>query len=132
VVDSTELLARFVFTRSHINWEDQSRPRLRAEAFIPHPHLELSVFRIQALATLEVRQIGEEVGRQRNKPLVGRGELTAGHVRKIGLDVQSSEPPPRHADIVGWPALLGSPKEDKGRQKLIAMQLVEGAQLLLA
>jgi hypothetical protein len=98
---------------------------------MPHPLIELSVFRIGALAETEIRQIGEEVGRLRNKPLVGRGELTAAHVRKVGLDVKAKEPPPRHADIVGWPALSGTAKEDKSRQKLLAMQLVEETRLVL-
>jgi len=99
---------------------------------MPHPHIALSVFRILGLAEVEILQIGEEVGRLRSKPLVGRGELTAAHVRTLGLDVKAKEPPPRHADIVGWPALTGTPKEDKSRQKLIAMQLVEGVRLVVA
>ena len=34
--------------------------------------------------------------------------------------------------LVGWPALSGTPKEDKSRQKLIAQQIVERARLVLA
>jgi len=128
----SEPLARFILTRSHINWENSARPRLRPEAFMPHPRIELSVFRIEGLDQNGVREIGENVATQRGKRLVGRGDVTAGNIQSIGLRVEPKEPPPRHADVVGWPALSGTPKEDKSRQKLIAQQIVERARLVLA
>ena len=99
---------------------------------MPHPRIELSVFRIEGLDQNGVREIGENVATQRGKRLVGRGDVTAGNIQSIGLRVEPKEPPPRHADIMGWPALSGTPKEDKGRQKLIAQQIVERAMLVLA
>lgn len=109
-VTPAEPLARFVLTRSHINWEDSARPRLRPEAFMPHPRNELSVFRIEGLDQNNVREIGEDVATRRGKTLIGRGEVTAGNIQSIGLRVEPKEPPPRHADILGWPALSGTPK----------------------
>lgn len=99
---------------------------------MPHPYVELSVFRVTGLEEPAVRAIGDDVASQRQKPLVGRGDVNTGHIRRVGLDVVPAEPPPRHAHITGWPVLGGNPKEDKGRQKLIAMQLVVGAKLVLA
>ena len=61
----SEPLARFILTRSHINWEDSERPRLRPEAFMPHPRIELSVFRIEGLDQNGVREIGVDVATQR-------------------------------------------------------------------
>src|SRR5438128_1120652 len=128
----SEPLARFILTRSHIKWEDSERPRLRPAAFMPHPRVELSVFRIEGLDQNGVREIGVDVATQRGKTLVARGEVTAGNIQSIGLRIEPKEPPPRHADIVGWPTLSGTPKEDKSRQKLIAQQIVERASLVIA
>ena len=98
---------------------------------MPHPHIELSVFRISALGELEVQQIGDDVARQRQKPLIARGEVEAGQIRRLGLDVAPAEPPPRHANIIGWPRSASNLKEGKGGHKLIAMQIVEVAKLIL-
>ena len=97
---------------------------------MPHPRIELSVFRISGLDAQAVRQIGEEVAKQREKQLVGHGGLKVKDVQ-APLSVQPKEPPPRHADVVGWPALSGNTKEDKSRQKLLAQQLVEKAEFIL-
>jgi hypothetical protein len=37
-------------------------------------------------------------------PLHGRAEILVEAVVAIGLQVNTSEPPPRHAEINGWPA----------------------------
>ncbi len=131
-VTETELIARFILTRSHINWESVEKPRLRPEAFMPHPRIELSVFRIGGLDQSEVNQIGGNVAALRQKTLIGHGQLSVKVVEQAKLSVRPKEPPPRHADIVGWPAPTGNPKEDKSRQKLLAQELVERAVLILA
>ena len=67
VVTPDESIARYILTRSHINWEKPEQPRLRPEAFMPHPRIELSVFRISGLEPPAVKQIGEEVAKKREK-----------------------------------------------------------------
>jgi len=130
-IDENEPIVWFILTRSHINWEKTEHPRLRPEAFMPHPNIQLSVFRVGELDQLEVQQIDETVAFQRSKTLVGCGCLLVKHVIQTKLSVQPKEPPPRHADIVGWPVLSGNSKEEKSRQKLLSMELIERATLVL-
>jgi hypothetical protein len=53
-----------------------------------------------------------------------RGDIKVAQVRESQLDVLAAEPPPRHANLVGWPS-------EKSEQKLIAKQLAAGAILKL-
>lgn len=74
---------------------------------------ETSVFRISGIANDEIWDIGE---RDAPKPILGRADIITLYVLKTNLQVFPSEPPARHANIVGWPA-------EKSKQKLIAIEL---------
>jgi hypothetical protein len=87
---------------------------------------EVSVFRVDRLTGPQIWKIGTEISEERHRTLYARGDTRAREVRKVGLDVSPMEPPPRHANIVGWP------ENDKPRQKLIALQVAAAATLVLS
>jgi hypothetical protein len=122
LVDSGEQLARFVlFSR----WVRRSGPEktVKPDAFIPHPHVDLSVTRHTNLSEEELWMIGQEIANTRPATLYGRADLSASNIRQQPLQVEARPVPgnPNHACIVGWPA-------DKPAQKIIAQQLAACAQ----
>ncbi len=86
---------------------------------------EVSVFRIDRLTESAIWKIGGDVASKSERTLYGRGDTRAHELRKVGLDILPEEPPPRHANVVGWP------EHDKPRQKLIALQIAAVATLVL-
>jgi hypothetical protein len=60
------------------------------------------------------------VGLKRDKPILGRADIGASFVITRGLNVVPSEPPIRHANIIGWP-------EQKSEQRLVALELAAEA-----
>jgi hypothetical protein len=130
-IDRYEPLARFIFSRSHFS---PAKKIVKAPAFIPAPDdLKTSVFRIHELGERQIRDIGEDVGRTQNPPRSprARGEIEVHAVINVGvnvgvgLDVIPDKPPPRHAEIIGWP------RDDKPQQLEIAKLLAAVAQLVL-
>ncbi len=114
-VTSSEVLSRFIM---QTNWFSLSNNRVKYAAFMPNPkNGQTSVFRISGISDREVWEIGHrEVGLKRDKPILGRADIAASCVLTKGLDVVPSEPPVRHANIVGWP-------EEKSEQRLVALEL---------
>lgn len=51
-----------------------------------------------------------------------RADLSVGAIQQLGLQVESAEPPPRHANIIGWPA-------EKDRMMSLAQELAEASTL---
>jgi hypothetical protein len=96
-------------------------------------HGQVSVFRINQLDDSAIWKIGSDIALKRGQKLYARGDTSTHEIRKIGiddlrknmLDVVPNEPPPHHANIVGWP------EDDKPRQKLIALQIAATAALIL-
>lgn len=84
---------------------------------------ETSVFRISELLNTEIWDIGikEVVKEEQGKSLIGRADVLTSIVTGNGLEVIPQEPPPRHANIAGWP-------DEKSEQKQIAMELAAEAQ----
>jgi hypothetical protein len=120
-----EPLARFIFSRRHFS---PTKEIVKAPAFIPNPDdLQTSVFRIYDLIERQIRDVGEDVGRTQIPPRSprARGEIKVQSVINVGLGVLPDEPPPRHAEIVGWP------RDDKPQQLEIAKLLAAVAQLVL-
>ncbi len=115
----SEVLSRFIM---QTNWCRPSDNRVRYAAFMPNPKSgETSVFRISGISDREVWEIGDrEVGLRRDKPVLGRADIGASFVITKGLNVVPSEPPIRHANIVGWP-------EEKSEQRLVALELAAEA-----
>lgn len=92
---------------------------------MPNRNGEVSVFRVAGLNETEIWTIGGDVARSVARNLHGRAEIEARAVRQKDLDVVPAEPPPRHANIVGWP------DNDKSRQKILALELAGVATLTL-
>ncbi len=61
-----------------------------------------------------------------NTRIHGAAVLLAARVRAAGLDVTASEPPPRHANIVGWP-VSDSGAGIRKAESLQAQQLLASA-----
>lgn len=141
-VSDQEMLARYVLSGSWLYKDGRERP-LKPNAWLPHPRIELSVFRTDGWHESNVVEQGERVAseredKHRRKMLhegreypeekttfryLGRGEILAREVRSCGLDVLPKEPPPCHADIVQWPPLTGNRKHDESAQMAYALKL---------
>lgn len=120
-VEENEKLARYIFSTRHFV---RQPPRVKAEAYMP-TRGEVSVFRIDGLDQAAIWEIGSDIARKRVRTLYARGDTRAKDARRGGLDILSDEPPPRHANLVGWP------DNDKPRQKLIALQIASVATLVV-
>ena len=117
-----ETLTRYVISRSHFRKKSQT---VKSDAFIPHPHTELSVTRLLKLSEEDIWSIGKEVALARNPPktFYGRGDIQTVDVLKENLLVNAAPLPgnSNHADITNWPM------DDKPKQKLIALKLASSA-----
>ena len=124
IVNPNESLARFInHKRGYFSTDNNS---VKALTFMPLD-LRLSVFRIDGLKLEEVWTIGQrEVIDVLPEPktLYGMADIKASKVREVGLEIEPSNTPPRHADICGWPS-------DKSHQKSIAQELAAEAKLVL-
>ena len=116
-VGETETLARFLTQSNHFNTGGATH-----RAFMPDPHDDLSVSRVDHLSQQEIRVRGEATVEERKGTVYGWARLNVAAVLGQGLKIQPDEPPPGHAIIVGWPEL----KEDR---KLIAIELAKASQL---
>ncbi len=117
-VNSDEYLARFIIFSKWIRNSDKT---VKPDAFIPHPHKELSVTRHSRPKNLsgnELWAIGERVANSRKTTLYGRADFQTDPVRRQNLDVIPNriEGNPNHANIIRWPS-------DKALQKSIAQHL---------
>jgi len=114
-VASDERLSRYILQRNHIRKSDNT---VKQDAFIPHPHEDLSVTRHLDLDQEAIWSIGEEVARQTGKNLYGRAENLAATYLDQKLTVSSAPITgnPNHANVSGWPA-------DKPMQKMIAIEI---------
>lgn len=127
MVRDREDLARFVMSS-----RQYSSKGLHHTAFLPNPkNGETSVFRHGEEPRERLKSIGEDCARTSGRTLHGAGVLAASKVRAHGLDVVAHEPPPLHANIVGWPSDANDPKEEKAKQKEIAIVLALEAKLVL-
>jgi hypothetical protein len=122
-VSADEVLARFVLQSSHIR---SSNGTVKADAFIPHPHRDLSVTRhLQATAD-ELWAVGEAVATATGKALHGRADIKADVCADNNLTVHAApvEDNPNHANISSWP-------DGKPLQKIIAQIIAATAKLVL-
>lgn len=112
VVGDVEDLARFLTSSSQFN-----ALMVKPSAFLPSPQdLETSVFRHGSEPREDLWRIAAEHVIA-DRALRGAAILKASHVRAAELDVVPSEPPPRHAAIVGWPASESDPDMAKAERK---------------
>lgn len=120
----SEQLARFIFSRKLYS---PAKAEVKYAAFMPRRRsetsvLEVPVSRISGLPEVEIWTIGEQVGQQSGRTLRARADISVSMVYARELHVDPDEPPPRHANITGWP-------ETESEQELIAIELAAGALL---
>lgn len=122
-VDESERLSRFLFFS---RWFARETQRVKPNAFVPHPHIELSVSCTEGLDDSVVWQVGQETATSRkDKPtLHGRADLKAQAVRKQNLEVIRDDNPLYHANICGW-------EGEKAAQISKAQQMAAESSLVL-
>lgn len=118
-----ERLARFILQRSHFRADGT----VKADAFIPHPHEELSVTRHSSLKEEEIWMHGRAVAAACGKILYGRADVSAADClsQKLAVRADPTVSNPNHANITGWP-------KEKHAQKLIALELAAAAGVMVA
>ena len=115
VVSDEEDIARFLTSRGHFN-----STMVRPAAFLPNPvDRKKSVCRHGSEPASDLRGLASEYLPPGTK-IYGAGICKADHVRAVNLDLIASEPPRRHADIVGWPVHDGDPALQKAAELELA------------
>lgn len=110
-----EDLARFIVQSRHFSID-----RVKPAAFLPSPNdQETSVSRHGSEPRTNLWALGRTAAG--NRSLYGAAILKARSVRDHHLDVESDEPPPRHAIICGWPH-----SDDPEIRKAKCMNLAQG------
>lgn len=119
IVADEEPLARFLTSSSHFN-----STSVKKGAFIPNKKDgEMSVTRHSGEPMEELA----EIGKSQLEKVYGAAILKASEFRKEKLDVLAAEPPPRHANVVGWPWRADDPVYGKSERNEIAMALAQKA-----
>lgn len=122
VVEHEEDVARYLMSSSLFN-----AVMVKPAAFLPNRRNgETSVFRHGSEPRSVLWQIARDyaVG---DRKLHGAAIVKARQVRAVGLDVSASEPPPRHANIVGWAWSASDPDLAKAEQKEQAALIAQHA-----
>ena len=103
-VANEEWLARFIISSRWVR-EDHT---VRQDAFIPHPHLDLSVTRHRDLSTDQLWRVGQAIADARPATLYGRADVAAEQVRRQKLQVEARPVPENlnRALLVGRPTNL--------------------------
>ena len=124
-VADPEPLSRFLTSDSQFNI---LMPK--ASAFMPGPaDAKTSVFRQAAEPLADLWDTADrEIGSARRVRAVAL--LSAADVRRTRLDVEAHEPPPRHANIVGWPNAANDAEQTRAQRKEFALQLAQAANLI--
>lgn len=99
----SEMTSRYLRQTNHYA---ASIGRVKSRAFHPDPHDDkTSIFRVQGLTASEIWVLGDEhINLPLGNTLLALAELSVEQIMDINLRVEPDEPPPRHANIVGWPA----------------------------
>lgn len=121
MINPSDDLTKYIFNKSQFS---SSNKRVKYSVFIPPSNRLLSVFRIVGLSEAEVWEIGNAVSTERGLTLLARADIKVSSVTKTDLEIDADDIPPRHTNIVGWPA-------EDSEIKLRAMELAEKAQLHL-
>jgi len=117
-IGTEERLSRFVLRKDWVRSDQTVRP----EAFIPHPHNDLSVSRHLKRPEPELWDEGKAVAVARALQLHGRADFLASDAIGQTLRVEPAPLPenPHHAVLVGWPP-------EKSAQKIKALNLAAAA-----
>jgi hypothetical protein len=101
---------------------------VKPAAFLPNPaNRETSVFRHGSEPRAGLVEIGTAhiIG---DRTLYGAAICQALHVRVARLEVAAKEPPPRHANIIGWPWSEADPELAKAQRKELAALIAQHAE----
>lgn len=128
-VGDEETLSRCVLVSRYFSEPEPNKWRVKYPAFIPDPHDELSVSRVEGLPDSELETYGRPVADSQGKTLYGVALVKTSIVRSGGLEVQADEGPPRHANIVNW-AKSSDPKEQKAARQAVALELAENSRFV--
>jgi hypothetical protein len=122
VVDPTEEITRFLRSSSHLR-RGMGRPHFAA--FLPRlQDGDISVYRTQGMARVDVVDLGARFVARPELPLKGHCSLTAQDLFVEGLNVvPAPDPHERHANVCGWTA---DPKN-----RIIARKLADKASLVV-
>jgi hypothetical protein len=112
-----ERLARALFSDNQFN---STGPKF--SAFMPSATDKTSVFRQCDHDPALLSAACAAAASGHGKPAKRVAICTVAQVLDVKLDVVPSEPPPRHADLMGWP-IHSDPERQKAERKLAAMQL---------
>ncbi len=100
---SNDILSRFIDSNSRIN---RALSTLKTSAFTgKQPPGGFSVFKTTDLSEKDIWDIAYTyyVKPDSEKPLLGRGDLEVKYYLEAKLEIEKSEPPPRHYNIFGMP-----------------------------
>ena len=123
-IPSPETVARYLLQSNQFN-RGKNRVKFNAVHASSCQTGSLCFSDFKGLKNEEIWSIGKKhVAAPRGKKLYGYGNIAVANIQKHQLRVVSNEPPPRHADILGWP-------KEKEAQKLIALELSAEATLVL-
>lgn len=124
-IADSETLSRFLTSDSQFN-----SAMAKASAFMPGPADDkTSVFRQSDDALHGLWATADQaIGTARRVRAVAL--LSAMDIRRVRLDVEAQEPPPRHANIFGWPSSAGDVEQRRAQRKELALLLAQAAKLV--
>lgn len=125
LVADEETLARFLTSSGQFA---ASKGIVKGAAFLPK-NFETSVFRHGREPSEDLWALGRTAVQDR--ALYGAGFVSAASVRDAGLEARADEGPPRHANLIGWPAMPADPELEKSKHKDMANVIAGKARLEL-
>lgn len=124
-IEDEEDLARFLTSTSQFNTKGA-----KPSAYLPNPeYRNASVFRQGAEPSTDLLQTWRHNAGPGRK-LRAVAICKAKHVRAAKLDVIAEEPPPKHANIEGWPWSDADPVMAKAAQKEMAAVIAQNADVI--
>jgi hypothetical protein len=125
LVADDEDLARFLTSASQFNAKGA-----KPSGYLPNPkYRNASVFRQSAEPVADLLQIWQDNAAP-ERTLHAVALCKAVHVRAAKLDVIAEEPPPKHANIEGWPWNDADPEMAKAAQKELAALIAQKAEVV--
>jgi hypothetical protein len=125
IVADDEPLVRFLTSDGQFNSQ-----MVKAHGFMPGPiDAKTSVFRQEPVPLDALWQTADREMRSDRRARAA-AVLAAAHVRQATLDVESEEPPPRHANIAGWPDVIQDPDATRAKRKELALLLAQASTLI--
>ena len=122
-VNPHEIITRYLLSKSHFSI---SSSRVKPRALEPSSRdNSTSVFRIMNLNEDQIWRLARAfVSNPTGRSLYARADIPALAVYELSLNIHPDEPPPRHANIVGWPP-------EKHARMSLAQQLTASATLVV-